>query len=95
MYNNLLLAIITNIKCCDGFHNALKSVYTRVHPTMWKFLKDIAVHCLVHQNALVLSVQYSHQHIKLAQRLATRVKMYRGELDKLLYLPAEANMQAV
>ncbi|KAK8372506.1 hypothetical protein O3P69_010945 [Scylla paramamosain] len=41
--------------CCEGFHNALKSVYMCAHPTMWKFLKgiarDIAVQRLVHQNA--------------------------------------------
>lgn len=23
--------------CCEGFHNALKSVYMCAHPTMWKF----------------------------------------------------------
>ncbi|KAK4329460.1 hypothetical protein Pmani_000217 [Petrolisthes manimaculis] len=43
--------------CCEGFHNALKSVYMCAHPTMWKFLKgiarDIAVQRLVHHSALI------------------------------------------
>ena len=76
---------------CEGFHNALKSVYMYAHPTMWKFLKgitrDITVQRLVHQNSLVNRCDApTNKYIKFAQRLATKVKMYRGELDKLLYL---------
>ena len=86
--------------CCEGFHNALKSVYMCAHPTMWKFLKgiarDIAVQRLVHQNALVHRRDApTNKYIKLAQRLATKIKMYRAEVDKLLYLRAVANMQVV
>lgn len=86
--------------CCEGFHNALKSVYMCAHPTMWKFLKgiarDIAVQRLVHQNALVHRCDApTNKYIKLAQRLATKIKMYRAEVDKLLYLRAVANMQVV
>ncbi|KAK8393119.1 hypothetical protein O3P69_013270 [Scylla paramamosain] len=74
-----------------GFHNALKSVYMCAHPTMWKFLKgiarDIAVQRLVHQNALVHRRDApTNKYIKLAQRLATKIKMYRAEVDKLLSL---------
>ena len=83
-----------------SFHNALKSVYMCAHPTMWKFLKgiarDIAVQRLVHQNALVHRRDApTNKYIKLAQRLATKIKMYRAEVDKLLYLRAVANMQVV
>ena len=83
---------------CEGFHNALRSVFMCSHPTMWKYVNglrnDMAIQRLIHQRAAQAQGEGSRRKwVALAQRLSAKVEQYVEEEDKLLYLRSIAHMQ--
>ena len=83
---------------CEGFHNALKSLFMCTHPSVWKFLngirKDIAIQRLLHIRAEQMQGEGRRKKwVELARRLRAKVELYFEEPDKLRYLRAIAHMQ--
>jgi len=98
-YADALASAPKTTNCCEGFHNALQSLFMCAHPTVWKLFRglisDMAIHRLTAQNAEVLNVELPRsKYAQLADRLREKVADYHNQGDKLRYLRAISNMQA-
>lgn len=84
--------------CCEGFHNALNSIFNCSHPSVWFLLeglkKDIACHRLTLGNLRsgrpeVVKKRYA----EIASRLSLLVERYECETNKIRYLRNIVNLQ--
>ena len=84
--------------CCEGWHNALKSLFTSSHPSVWTVLQklqtDISCQKLqIIQGNTANEDQPKDKYKKLASRLRCKVEKYPEEQDKLRYLRAISHIQ--
>lgn len=84
--------------CCEGFHNALNSLFNCSHPCMWFLFeglkKDLACHRL-----LLANVNAGRSEVKIRKYenlhtvIANHVRNYGEMDDKIRYLRRLANLQ--
>jgi len=84
--------------CCEGFHNALNSVFHCSHPSIWSLLeglrRDIACQRLILANAQTGRQEKSKKKYEaLANQVAIVVQDYHNHEDKLKFLRRMANLQ--
>lgn len=84
--------------CCEGFHNALNSLFHHSHPNIWEFLDRLKGD--ITNGLFILKktqegepVLKRRKYILLDQKIATLVGTYQVEEDKLSYLKKVANLQ--
>ena len=75
----------------EGYHNALQSLFSASHPTIWKFIrgieKDISRHRLTVQQARVANPEKKRAKYQiLAARLADKIGEYESTQNKVEYL---------
>ena len=97
-YDSVLENSPKTTNCCEGFHNALNSLFHCSHPSIWFLLdglqRDVACHRLTLANA-----QSGRPEVKnkkygtLFQSMSTAVSEYGRTEDKLKYLRKLANLQ--
>ena len=100
LWNHTIDALLTVPKttnAVEGYHNALNSIFTGSHPTIWKFFegikKDINVHRYTYMQSVVENNVPPRSKYKLiAERLSARVASYGQEPDKMLYLRSIAHI---
>ena len=82
--------------CCEGFHNALNSVFHCSHPSVWYLFRGLQIDMACHKLTLVNTEaedevkkrKYANQHNILAES----VRKYSTEDDVLKYLRKMANL---
>jgi hypothetical protein len=84
--------------CCEGFHNALNSLFHCSHPSVWFLFDglqtDLACHRLTLANAQAGRLEVKKRRDDaLHDLVATSVKEYQQVEDKLKYLRRLANLQ--
>ena len=84
--------------CCEGFHNALNSLFHCSHPSMWflfdGLMRDLACHKLTLVNAQLGRPEVKkRKYDRLHQLVASAVQMYELHEDKLQYLRRLSNLQ--
>jgi hypothetical protein len=84
--------------CCEGFHNALNSIFHCSHPSVWFLIdglqRDIACHKLLLANAMTGRVEVKKRKYEtLHDMVAASVQQYQLVEDKLIYLRRLANLQ--
>jgi hypothetical protein len=84
--------------CCEGFHNALNSIFHCSHPSIW-FLFDGLQRDIANRRLILTKAQVGQPEVKrkkydlLHQQVANVVQGYQAEQDKLKYLRRMANLQ--
>lgn len=84
--------------CCEGFHNALNSIFQCSHPSIWSLFdgirRDIACQRLILANAQTGRPEVKRRKYEnLSIQVALVVQDYPNQLNKLCYLRRMANMQ--
>lgn len=84
--------------CCEGFHNALNSIFHCSHPSVWVLLdglqRDLACHKLTLEKARVGQPEVKKKKYEaLHEQVAHVVQGYFEEQDKLRFLRHMANLQ--
>lgn len=84
--------------CCEGFHNALNSIFHCSHPSIWNLLdglrRDIACQRLLLSNAQTGRIEIKKKRYEnLSNQVAAVVQQYENYEDKLMYLRRMANLQ--
>ncbi len=98
IYDHALEMAPKTTNTCEGWHNALKSLYMSSHPSMWTMLrglqKDAAIQKLVltqHDTAQQDAPKAKYKRI--AARLQSMVQEYHNTNDKMKYLRSIAYIQ--
>ncbi|XP_055639888.1 uncharacterized protein LOC129777565 isoform X1 [Toxorhynchites rutilus septentrionalis] len=83
---------------CEGFHNALNSIFHCSHPSVWTLFdglrRDLACHKLTLVNSETNQLEPTkRKYRKLYAIVASSVEKYHGTKDKLSYLRKIANIQ--
>ncbi|GLV31394.1 hypothetical protein CBL_10773 [Carabus blaptoides fortunei] len=84
--------------CCEGFHNALDSIFHCSHPSIWFLFgglqRDLACHRLTLSNAQAGHVEVKkRKYVRLHNLVATAVQEYEHVQNKVKYLRRLANLQ--
>ena len=84
--------------CCEGFHNALNSIFHCSHPSIWNLFeglqRDMACHRLTWANAQQnRSEPTKRKYRQLYATVASTVAQYQATEDKLQFLRRLANLQ--
>ena len=97
-YDSVLAKSPKTTNCCEGFHNALNSLFHCSHPSIW-FLcdglqRDLACHRLTLANAETGRPEKENRKYKnLMDSVSAAVQEYNGMEDKLKYLRKLSNLQ--
>ena len=97
-YDSALEKSPKTTNCCEGFHNALSSIFHCSHPSIWFLFdglqRDIAYHSLTLANAEMGRPEIKRiKYQKLADSVSTIVQQYSTTEDKIVYLRKLANLQ--
>ena len=84
--------------CCEGFHNALSSIFNCSHPSVWAFLDGINKDIVINRKVLVDAEDGRPEPVRkkfliLNDKVAALVQNYFNEPDKLKDLRKIANLQ--
>lgn len=97
-YNAALDQSPRTTNCCEGFHNALNSLFHCSHPSIWMLFeglrKDLACHKLTLANANANKLEPTkRKYRQLYALVASAVENYHDTVDKVAYLRRIANLQ--
>jgi hypothetical protein len=97
-YENTIQSVPKTTNCCEGFHNALRSIFLCSHPTIWTLFsglqKDVGINKLKASNYELNQEKPSKKkYCILAKRMQDLVSRYHEFDDKMKYLRNIALMQ--